>query len=57
LNFNKIEHFAKVSRFYAVFDACHLMLGTSGERIETIHRHILDMVKPIAMLNKQRAGT
>jgi len=33
----------------------NLMLGTSGERLSAIHGHILDMEKPIAMMNKQGA--
>lgn len=36
---------------------CHLMMGTPGEKIEMIHAHTRDLAKPIAMLNKQRAGT
>ena len=31
---------------------CDLMLGAPGDLIEKIHAHILDMAKPIAMLNK-----
>ena len=31
----------------------HLMLGISGDSLDLIHTHILDMSKPIAMLNKQ----
>ena len=31
----------------------HLMLGISGDALDQIHAHILDMAKPIAMLNKQ----
>ncbi|MFC1488361.1 DUF169 domain-containing protein [Thermodesulfobacteriota bacterium] len=44
-------------RLKTAIDPCHLMLGTSGERLSAIHRHILDMEKPIAMMNKQRGGT
>ncbi len=44
-------------RIKASIDACHLMLGINAERLETIHRHILDMAKPIAMLNKQQAAS
>jgi uncharacterized protein (DUF169 family) len=33
-------------------DPCHLMMGIPGGAIESVHRHILDMAKPIAMLNK-----
>lgn len=32
----------------------HLMLGISGDSLDIVHAHILDMAKPIAMLNKQR---
>jgi len=32
----------------------HLMLGISGDALDLVHAHILDMAKPIAMLNKQR---
>jgi uncharacterized protein (DUF169 family) len=35
---------------------CDLMLGAPGDRLEMIHNHILDMTKPIAMLEKQRSG-
>jgi hypothetical protein len=28
----------------------------SGDRLEMLHKHILDMAKPIAMLRKQSAG-
>ncbi len=44
-------------RIKAALDPCHLMLGTSGDRLVTLHRHILNMAKPIAMLNKQLADT
>jgi len=35
---------------------CELMLGSPGDQLEIIHNHILDMTKPIAMLEKQSAG-
>lgn len=35
---------------------CHLMMGTPGDKLDLIHKHTLDLAKPIAMLNKQRAG-
>ncbi len=35
---------------------CHLMMGIAGEKIEMIHAHTRDLAKPIAMLNKHRAG-
>ena len=44
-------------RLKTAIDPCHLMLGISGERLSAIHGHILDMEKPIAMMNKQRAET
>ncbi len=31
----------------------HLMLGISGDSLDLVHAHILDMAKPIAMLAKQ----
>jgi uncharacterized protein (DUF169 family) len=31
-----------------------LMLGIAGKDLESVHSHILDMKKPIAMLHKQR---
>ncbi len=31
-----------------------LMLGIAGKDLETVHRHVLDMKKPIAMLQKLR---
>ena len=36
---------------------CDLMLGAPGGQIEKIHAHILDMAKPIAMLNKASSRT
>ena len=36
---------------------CDLMLGAPGDQIEKIHAHILDMAKPIAMLNKASSAT
>lgn len=43
-------------RLKAAVDACHLMLGTPGRTLTTIHAHILDMAKPIVMLKGARAG-
>ncbi len=34
----------------------YLMLGISGDSLDLIHTHILDMSKPIAMLAKQSSG-
>ena len=43
-------------RLKAAIDGCHLMLAVPGSPLETIHSHILDMAKPIAMLQKARSG-
>jgi uncharacterized protein (DUF169 family) len=42
-------------RLKSAVNACHLMLGTPGGTLATIHQHILDMSKPIAMLKNARA--
>jgi uncharacterized protein (DUF169 family) len=44
-------------RLKSAVDPCDLMLGAPGDQLEMIHNHILDMVKPIAMLKKQSAGS
>jgi len=44
-------------RLKSALDACHLMLGTPGHTLESIHTHVLDMAKPIAMLKQARPGT
>jgi uncharacterized protein (DUF169 family) len=44
-------------RLKSAVDACHLMLGTPGGTLTAIHKHVLDMAKPIAMLNNARAGS
>jgi uncharacterized protein (DUF169 family) len=41
-------------RIKSALDPCHLMMGIPGGSLESIHRHILDMAKPIAMLNNSR---
>lgn len=41
-------------RMKSAIDPNHLMLGLSGDSLDLIHTHILDMSKPIAMLAKQR---
>jgi hypothetical protein len=33
------------------------MMGTPSDKLDLIYKHTLDLAKPIAMLNKQRAGT
>jgi len=35
-------------------DPCHLMLGMAAGDLESTHRHIREMAKPIAMLQKAR---
>ena len=37
-------------------DPCHLMLGIPGLDLESTHKHIQEMAKPIAMLQKARTG-
>ncbi len=43
-------------RMKSAIDPSHLMLGISGDALEQLHAHILDMAKPIAMLNKQNTS-
>ncbi len=40
-------------RLKSAIDPCDLMMGVSINDLNSIHTHILDMAKPIAMLNKQ----
>jgi uncharacterized protein (DUF169 family) len=42
-------------RIKSALDPCHLMMGIPGGSLESIHRHILSMAKPIAMLNNAHA--
>lgn len=44
-------------RLKSSVDPCDLMLGAPANQLETIHNHILDMAKPIAMLKKQSTGS
>lgn len=44
-------------RLKSALDACHLMLGTPGHTLESLHTHVLAMAKPIAMLRHARPGT
>jgi uncharacterized protein (DUF169 family) len=44
-------------RLKSSIEPCDLMLGSPGDRIEIIHKHILDMEKPIGMLAKELAVT
>jgi uncharacterized protein (DUF169 family) len=41
-------------RVKSAIDACHLMLGLPGKMLEAVHKNILAMAKPIAMLKKAR---
>jgi uncharacterized protein (DUF169 family) len=41
-------------RLKSEIDSCHLMLGLPGELLQTVHEHIMDMAKPIAMLKNAR---
>jgi uncharacterized protein (DUF169 family) len=41
-------------RLKSSLDPCHLMMGTPGTMIETIHTHIISMTKPIDTLRKSR---
>ena len=43
-------------RLKSALDACHLMMGVPGTSLAALHRHVLDMAKPIAMLKKARDG-
>ena len=42
-------------RLKSSLDACHLMMGLPGTLLGTVHRHIHDMKKPIAMLRNAQA--
>jgi uncharacterized protein (DUF169 family) len=44
-------------RLKSAIDACHLMLGTPGSTLASIHAHILDLAKPIAMLKKAQLSS
>jgi uncharacterized protein (DUF169 family) len=43
-------------RIKAALGPCHLMMGVPGRNLDMLHKHILDMAKPIAMLKKAREG-
>jgi uncharacterized protein (DUF169 family) len=43
-------------RMKSAIDRCDLMLGVPVDHLDKIHTHILDMSKPIAMLNKQHGS-
>ena len=44
-------------RLKSAVDPCHLMMGIAGKDLAMVHKHVLAMAKPIAMLNKQHAAT
>jgi uncharacterized protein (DUF169 family) len=44
-------------RIKSALDPCHLMMGIPGSALATLHTHILDMAKPIAMLKKARKAS
>ena len=52
-----VTFFGLGCRLKAAIDPCYLMLGINGSRLETIHQHILNMAKPIAMLARHCAKT
>ncbi len=43
-------------RLKSSIEPCDLMLGAPGDDIENIHKHVLDMAKPIAMLAGESSG-
>jgi uncharacterized protein (DUF169 family) len=43
-------------RLKAAVDPCHLMMGLPAGSLEMVHRHVLDMEKPIAMLRTTRTA-
>ena len=43
-------------RMKSDIDPCYLMMGISGNDLERVHKHVQDMAKPIAMLNKQHSA-
>ncbi|MBT8371732.1 MAG: DUF169 domain-containing protein [Deltaproteobacteria bacterium] len=44
-------------RMKSSIDPCHLMMGINGNDLEKVHKHVQNMAKPIAMLNKQSSGS
>ncbi len=42
-------------RLKSEIDHCHLMMGIPGGSLEKVHKHIMEMVKPIAMLKNAGA--
>jgi uncharacterized protein (DUF169 family) len=43
-------------RVKSAIDACHLMMGVPGSAIASLHTHIREMAKPIAMLKNARSA-
>jgi uncharacterized protein (DUF169 family) len=43
-------------RLKSALDPCHLMMGAPGNTLATIHQHLRDMAKPIAMLKNARTA-
>jgi len=41
-------------RIKSAIDGCHLMLGMPGSMLDSVHKNILAMTKPITMLKKAR---
>jgi uncharacterized protein (DUF169 family) len=44
-------------RLKSAIGPCHLMLGINGSDLAMVHTHIMEMAKPIDMLNRQRASS
>ena len=44
-------------RLKSAIGPCHLMLGINGSDLAMIHTHIMEMAKPIDMLNRQQASS
>jgi len=43
-------------RMKSALGPCHLMMGIPGGQLHIVHKHLLEMAKPIAMLKKSRSG-
>jgi uncharacterized protein (DUF169 family) len=44
-------------RLKSAIDPSHLMLGINGADLPMVHNHIMEMAKPIDMLNRQKIST
>ena len=44
-------------RLKSAIGPCHLMLGINGSDLAMIHTHIMEMAKPIDMLNRQQSSS